>query len=65
MPVLETKAIWHVQMKCYSCRENIVWFDELWYASNIRSIAYSGVYFESLLFSYIGVANMQGDSEVS
>lgn len=52
-------------MKCYSCRENIVWFDELWYASNIRSIAYSGVYFESLLFSYIGVANMQGDSEVS
>jgi len=65
MPVLETKVIWYVQMKCFSCQEKIVWFDELWYAFNIRNIAYSGVYFESLFCSYIGVANVQGDSEVS
>lgn len=52
-------------MKFFSCQENSVQFDELWYASNIRNIAYSGVYFESLLFSYIGAAYMQGDSKVS
>jgi hypothetical protein len=52
-------------MKCFSCQENIVQFDELWYASNIKNTAYSGVYFEILLFSYIRVANMQGGSKVS
>lgn len=46
-------------MKCVSCQESVVQFDELWYVSNIGNTAYSGVYFETLFFSYTGVANMQ------